>query len=126
MEVVNAEAERFTMLFPIKIALNILEGSSVILSTFCAFLLPSSAKLRILILFTVVKLVSADEKNADNINKIINTIICMAALVSTFIITPSMCMKIYIFQSNIHHFLPICKRSLNSQIFCCMIKLIVL
>ena len=89
--VVNAEAERFTMLFPIRIALSNFEGFSVILITVFARLFPSSAKERILILFTVVKHVSADEKKADNNNKIISTITCtivpcgfVAALGSTY------------------------------------------
>ena len=81
--VVNEDAERFTMLFPIRMALSIFDELSVTLITIFARLFPSSAKERILILFTVVKLVSADEKKADKNNKIINTIICMAALVST-------------------------------------------
>ena len=71
------------MLLPIKIALNILPELSVIFNTILARLLPSSAKERIRILFTVVKAVSADEKNADNPSSINNTTICMAALGST-------------------------------------------
>ncbi len=58
------------MLLPISMALNILPESSVIARTVLARLLPSSAKVRIRILLTVVSAVSADEKNADNNNKI--------------------------------------------------------
>ena len=47
-------------------------------TTTFAVLLPSSARVRIRILFTVVKHVSADEKNAESNNKITNTTICMA------------------------------------------------
>lgn len=56
------------MLLPISIAVSILEESSVIFNTVCAFLLPSSARLRIRIRFTVVSAVSAEEKKADSAN----------------------------------------------------------
>jgi len=49
-----------------------------------AFLLPSSIRLRIRSLFTVVKEVSADEKNADNKSNTMSTIICAATLGSIF------------------------------------------
>ena len=71
------------MLLPIKIALSILWESSVIRSTRSARLFPSSASVRIRILFTVVRAVSADEKKAEKINKIIRKIICDMALAST-------------------------------------------
>ena len=68
--VASAEAEIFTMLLPIRIALNILPEFSFILATVTALLLPSSIKERILILFTVVNAVSAEEKKADKANRI--------------------------------------------------------
>ena len=74
-EVVRLDAERFTMLFPIRIALNILPESAVIFKTLAAFGFPSSANVRIRIWFTVVSAVSAEEKKAgssNNRNKIIS------------------------------------------------------
>ena len=50
--------------------LDTLPESSVIARTVLARLFPSSARVRILILLTVVSAVSADEKNADSNNKI--------------------------------------------------------
>ena len=49
---------------------------SVTLSTFSAFLLPASARVLIRILFTVVRAVSEDEKNAESANSINKNIIC--------------------------------------------------
>ena len=80
---VKDAADKLTMLLPIRMALNILEESSVILRTIWAFLLPSSARLRIRIRFTVVSAVSADEKNAERANKIIRIINCATTLEST-------------------------------------------
>ena len=75
--VVKEEAVRFTMLLPIKMALNIFVGSSINFCTVLAEFVPSSARLLILSLLTVVRAVSADEKKADsasNISKIINCV----------------------------------------------------
>ena len=69
-DVTKEEHDRFTILLPIKIALSIFEGSSVSSQTFFARLLPWSARDFILILLTVVKAVSADEKKELNINNI--------------------------------------------------------
>ena len=74
---VSDAAERFTMLLPISIAVSIFEESSVIFNTIFAFLLPSSARLRIRIRFTVVSAVSAEEKKADSANSTISTINCV-------------------------------------------------
>jgi hypothetical protein len=59
------EAMMLTKLLPIKIALNILDWLSIIFPTNIAFLLPSSIKVLILMLLTVVKAVSADEKKPE-------------------------------------------------------------
>ena len=61
------EAERFTTLFPIRIALSIFPEFSVIFNTVFALSLPSSLSFLIRILLTVVSAVSADEKNAESI-----------------------------------------------------------
>ena len=75
------EAVRFTILLPIKTALNILEELSVTASTLAARLLPSSASVRIRMRFTVVREVSAEEKKPDSSNKIIRQINCMISVV---------------------------------------------
>ena len=80
--VVREAADRLTMLLPIRIALSILPESSVILSTVFARLFPSSAKLRMRILFTVVSAVSADEKNADSPSRISRIMSCVTSLES--------------------------------------------
>ena len=72
-EVAMEDAERLTILFPIKIALNILPESSVTLSTHAAREFPSSARERIR--FTVVSAVSAEEKNAESKSRMIKIII---------------------------------------------------
>ena len=69
--VVSAEAEMFTILFPINMALKSFAGLSVIFNTFFAGLLPSSALERSLILLTDVSAVSDEEKNAESKSKII-------------------------------------------------------
>ena len=69
--VVSAEAEMFTILFPINMALKSFAGLSVTFNTFFADLLPSSALARSLILLTDVSAVSDEEKNAESISKII-------------------------------------------------------
>lgn len=86
--VVMEDADRLTMLLPIKMALNILPESSVISITFFARLLPSSAKERMRILLTVVSDVSAEEKNPEKNSKMIKIIICVATLESTCLVTP--------------------------------------
>ena len=68
-----------TILLPINMALNILPELSVIFKTVFARLLPSSARLRIRILLTVVSAVSADEKKAESINRIIKIISCVTS-----------------------------------------------
>ncbi len=68
------------MLLQISTALNILEGSSINFKTRFAALLFSSAKERMRILFTVVNAVSAEEKYADNMSKIIIISIFTASL----------------------------------------------
>ena len=72
--VVSYDAERFTILFPISIALNILVGFSQSFKTNAAFLLPSSAIDLRRIWFAVVRQVSAEEKNAERTSKISNII----------------------------------------------------
>ena len=71
--VARAEAEILTMLFPIKIVLKSLPGFSVTCKTFAALLLPSSANVFSLILLTVVRAVSDEEKNAESNNRTIST-----------------------------------------------------
>ena len=68
------------MLLQISTALSILEGSSINFKTRFAALLFSSAKERMRILFTVVNAVSAEEKYADNMSKIIIISIFTASL----------------------------------------------
>ena len=75
-EVVSDDAERLTMLLPIRMAESIFGEFSVTLSTFLAFVLPASARVLIRILFTVVRAVSEDEKNAESANSINKNIIC--------------------------------------------------
>ncbi len=69
-EVVREEADRFTTLLPIRMALNILAGFSTSFNRTRARLFPSSARLRTRSLLTVVREVSAEENRADNINRI--------------------------------------------------------
>ena len=80
--VVKAEAERFTILLPIRIALSILGESSIIFNTMSALLSPSSDRLRSLMELTMVSAVSADEKKADKAIKIIININCIKESVS--------------------------------------------
>ena len=63
--VAREDAYRFTTLLPIRIALSILLGSSMIFNTYSACLSPFSASVRTRILLTVVSAVSAEEKKAD-------------------------------------------------------------
>ena len=74
------DAEIFTMLFPIKIALNSFPGASITFASTMARSSPSSTSARTRSLLTVVSAVSAEEKNADNANKITKTTNCMASL----------------------------------------------
>ena len=57
------------MLLPIKIAESIFPELSVMRRTVAARLFPASAKVRIRMRLTVIKAVSADEKNAESISK---------------------------------------------------------
>ena len=82
--VVSDEAPIFTRLFPTKIALNKRSWSSNKDSTNFAFLFPSSASVRILILLTDKKAVSLQENNDDKINKMINDMIFIIWAESTF------------------------------------------
>jgi hypothetical protein len=75
-------ADKLTSVLPINIALNIFDGFSTSLFMSLAFLLFSSARLRILNLFTVVNVVSADEKKADSSNSIPIIISCVTSLES--------------------------------------------
>ena len=78
--VARAEAEIFTILLPIStVLINFLE-SSVIFATRAAFLTFSSTIERILILFTEIIAVSADEKNPESRTRIKSTIMCIASL----------------------------------------------
>jgi hypothetical protein len=72
--VVRADAEIFTILFPINIVLISLLLSSVIFKTFRARLFPLSDIALSVYLFTVVRAVSADEKNPDKNKRIIKII----------------------------------------------------
>ena len=80
--VVREEAERFTILLPIKTALKSLPGFSMSRLTVLAVLFPSSSRLRIRILLTVVSAVSADEKKADNSTRIKRIMSCVTASAS--------------------------------------------
>ena len=70
------------MLFPIKIVLSIFEESEMTFSSIFAFRFPCSARDWIRILFTVVRDVSAEEKNADSKSKNKSVAICIASLES--------------------------------------------
>ena len=78
--VAREDAAILTRLLPIRIALSILDESEVILRTLWAFLLPSSARERILIWLTVTNDVSADEKKADIMTSTIRTTNCIMTL----------------------------------------------
>ena len=85
--VARDEAERFTMLFPINIAESIFLGRPTTLRAIAAFLLLSSAMVFSLILLTVVRAVSADEKKAERANKTNNTNNLINRCVSNLIIS---------------------------------------
>lgn len=74
-DVVNEEAPMFTKLFPTRIELNKRSSLDNNFSTIAAFLFPSSARLRILILLTDKKAVSVHEKTPEKIIKMTNIII---------------------------------------------------
>ena len=95
------------MLLPISIAVSILEESSVIFNTVCAFLLPSSARLRIRIRFTVVSAVSAEEKKADSANSTISTINSIVSFESN---DKSLLFDNSVIKSNIQHLRGFCKK----------------
>ena len=79
-EVASEEAERLTILFPIRIAESIFPESSVTRRTLSARLSPDSARVRIRILLTVVKAVSAEEKKAESIKSTTKNINCGISL----------------------------------------------
>ena len=68
------DAERFTMLLPINMALSILPESSVIFRARAARLFPSSASVSMRMRLKVVREVSAEEKNAERNSNTANTI----------------------------------------------------
>ena len=80
------DADRLTILFPIKMALSILPESSVTFNALAAFLFPSSASVIIRIRLNVVSAVSAEEKNADKNNR--TTSIINWIMSSGFNVTP--------------------------------------
>lgn len=69
--VVKDEAEIFTILFPIKIALSIFSFLSMTFKRTAAELFPSSIKVTTRNRLMVIRAVSADEKNAESPSKII-------------------------------------------------------
>ena len=75
-EVAREEADRLTILLPIRMAESILPESSVTRRTLSARLLPDSDRVRMRILLTVVRAVSDDEKNAESSSKSIKIISC--------------------------------------------------
>ena len=77
--VAREDADRLTILLPIRIVLRSFPGFSIIFNKVFAFLFPSSAKDMIRILLTVVMAVSAEEKNAESKINSSNTISCMAS-----------------------------------------------
>ena len=76
------DAERFTRLFPMRIAESILEEFSVTRSTLSARLSPASDRVRMRILLTVTSAVSAEEKKAESNKSIIKLISCAISLES--------------------------------------------
>lgn len=77
--VANEEAEILTMLFQIRIALNIFPGSSINRERRMARRSPPSARFRTRILLTVVIAVSEEEKNAEQAMRKIKISTCMAS-----------------------------------------------
>ena len=86
--VASADAEIFTILFPIRIALSIFPYLSSTFIAVWALLSPSSASVLRRTLLTVVKAVSAEEKKPDKNNKINNANNCMTPSVSKIKLTP--------------------------------------
>lgn len=86
--VVSEDTAIFTMLLPISMALNIFGELSRIFKIITALLFPSSASERIRILLTVVRAVSADEKNAERNSKIMIAKIIKLVPGSNWKITP--------------------------------------
>jgi hypothetical protein len=76
------EADKLTRLLPMRIALSILPCCSKIFDKITALSSPFSARVLIRILFTVVRAVSDDEKNADNASKTPKISNCMTSLES--------------------------------------------
>ena len=76
--VARDEAEIFTILLPIRIALNIFGWLSSTFIKVWALLKPASARFLTRILLTAIIAVSDDEKNADNANSPITMSICRA------------------------------------------------
>ena len=74
--VVREEADRFTMLLPIRMALSIFSESEIRASTLFALRFPPSDRALIRCRFTVVRAVSAEEKKADKASNSISIIIC--------------------------------------------------
>ena len=81
-EVVREEAVRLTILLPIRMALNSFVGFSTSFKTRLAFFTFSSSIDFIRILFTVVRHVSAEEKNAESTKRMHKIIIFEASLES--------------------------------------------
>ena len=79
------DADRFTMLFPIRIAESIFPESFVMRRTRSAFLSPFSESVRIRILFTVVNAVSEEEKNEESASSTSKLIICAISPASKII-----------------------------------------
>jgi hypothetical protein len=101
--VTREAAERFTMLFPIRIALSIFPESSVAFRTVFDRLSPSSASALSFILFAVVREVSAEEKKAERSTRIISIKNCIADVASKN--------HHLLFDSNIPYFMYDCKKS---------------
>lgn len=93
--VVSDDTAIFTMLLPIRIALSIFEELSRIFKIITALLFSSSARERMRILLTVVRAVSADEKNAESNSKIIIAKIIKLVPGSNWKITPFYIIFIY-------------------------------
>lgn len=98
--VARADADRFTILLPIRMALSILLYWSRILLTVIARLLPSSARERMRTRFTVVSAVSADEKKLDRKIRIIRAANCTT--VSACAVEVVCCMTLG--SKNVHSF----------------------
>ncbi len=78
--VIMEDADRFTILLPTSTVLSILPGFSITRVRISASLFPASARVLIRSLFTVVRAVSAEEKNADKASNASTITICMPVL----------------------------------------------